>query len=130
MSTEPASEPRQLTKARAALAEQTRRDLRRWATLHARRDQLVREAADRGLGVNEITRLLAPAGIAKTTVIRILRQADATGQLADDGPMAIARAALGLDRKCPRCGAKVSEPCHTASGAHRGQAHTERGEGK
>jgi hypothetical protein len=50
-------------------ADTARRDLRRWATVYGQRDQLVRLAADAGLGVNEITRI---TGLAKTTVLRIL----------------------------------------------------------
>jgi hypothetical protein len=62
-------EMRQLTKARQALTDITRKDLQRWAKVYAQRDQLVRDAATRGVGVNEITRI---TGLAKTTVLRIL----------------------------------------------------------
>jgi len=58
-----------MDKLAAEIAETARRDLRRWARVYAQRDQLVREAADRGVGVNELARL---TGLAKTTVIRIL----------------------------------------------------------
>ena len=58
-----------MDKLAAEIAETARRDLRRWARVYAQRDQLVRESADRGIGVNELARL---TGLAKTTVIRIL----------------------------------------------------------
>jgi len=58
-----------LDKLRAEMTETARKDLRRWARVYAQRDQLVREAHDRGVGVNEIARL---TDLAKTTVIRIL----------------------------------------------------------
>jgi DNA invertase Pin-like site-specific DNA recombinase len=57
---------------RAALVGMARKSLTRWAANYAQRDELVRLAAASGLGVNEITRI---TGLAKTTVIRILRPA-------------------------------------------------------
>lgn len=52
-----------------ALTAMACRELDRWARVYAERDQLVRSAAQSGVGVNEIARRM---GIAKTTVIRIL----------------------------------------------------------
>lgn len=46
-----------------------RRDLQRWAKVYAQRDEMVRQSALSGIGVNEIARI---TGLAKTTVIRIL----------------------------------------------------------
>jgi hypothetical protein len=48
------------------------RALRRWAQVHQQRDSLIVAAAAAGVGVNEITRI---SGIAKTTVLRVLRSA-------------------------------------------------------
>jgi hypothetical protein len=45
--------------------------LQRWAQVYRQRDDLIRAAAAAGVGVNEITRI---TGIAKTTVIRVLRK--------------------------------------------------------
>jgi hypothetical protein len=45
--------------------------LERWAQAHRQRDDLIRAASAAGVGVNEITRI---TGIAKTTVIRVLRK--------------------------------------------------------
>jgi hypothetical protein len=45
--------------------------LENWARVHRQRDGLIRAAAAAGVGVNEITRI---TGIAKTTVIRVLRK--------------------------------------------------------
>ncbi len=63
------AEPRQLIKARQALADLARKDLRRWAKVYAERDQVIRQAARSGIGVNEIARI---TGLAKTTVLRVL----------------------------------------------------------
>lgn len=56
-------------KVNKALTEMARKDLARWAKVNAERDELVRQAALSGVGVNEIARI---TGLAKTTVIRIL----------------------------------------------------------
>lgn len=53
-----------------ALTDMARRDLRRWAKVYAERDEVIRTAHTSGVGVNEITRT---TGLAKTTVLRILR---------------------------------------------------------
>ena len=45
--------------------------LTRWARVYRQRDDLIRAASAAGVGVNEITRI---TGIAKTTVIRVLRK--------------------------------------------------------
>jgi hypothetical protein len=45
--------------------------LKRWAQIYRQRDDLIRAASAAGVGVNEITRI---TGIAKTTVIRVLRK--------------------------------------------------------
>ncbi len=45
--------------------------LERWAQVYRQRDDLIRAASAAGVGVNEITRI---TGIAKTTVIRVLRK--------------------------------------------------------
>jgi hypothetical protein len=45
--------------------------LQEWAAIHTTRDDRIRSAAKAGIGVNEITRI---TGLAKTTVIRILRR--------------------------------------------------------
>jgi len=45
--------------------------LRKWAQVYRQRDDLIQAAAAAGVGVNEITRI---TGIAKTTVIRVLRK--------------------------------------------------------
>jgi hypothetical protein len=45
--------------------------LKRWAQVYRKRDDLIRAASAAGVGVNEITRI---TGIAKTTVIRVLRR--------------------------------------------------------
>lgn len=50
-------------------------DLQRWARVNAERDQLVYQARVSGVGVNEIARI---TGLAKTTVIRILREVQAS----------------------------------------------------
>jgi len=52
-----------------ALTDSARKNLKRWATVNAQRDQLVQLAASAGVGVNEISRI---TGLAKTTVIRIV----------------------------------------------------------
>ena len=54
-----------------ALITYARRDLQRWANVYAQRDEMIRQSRKSGLGVNEITRI---SGLAKTTVIRILRE--------------------------------------------------------
>lgn len=54
----------------AALTAAARKNLKHWATVNGQRDQLVRLAARAGIGVNEIART---TGLAKTTVLRILR---------------------------------------------------------
>lgn len=54
-----------------ALAQMGVRDLQRWAKVYQQRDQLVYQAYVSGVGVNEIARI---TGLAKTTVIRILRE--------------------------------------------------------
>lgn len=58
-----------LAKLEQQRTDTARRDLRRWATVYAQRDGMIRDARAAGLGVNEITRL---TGLAKTTVIRVL----------------------------------------------------------
>jgi transcriptional regulator of acetoin/glycerol metabolism len=45
--------------------------LERWAQVYRQRDDLIRAASAAGVGVNEIARI---TGIAKTTVIRVLRR--------------------------------------------------------
>jgi hypothetical protein len=45
--------------------------LERWAQVYRQRDDLIRAASAAGVGVNEIARI---TGIAKTTVIRVLRK--------------------------------------------------------
>jgi DNA invertase Pin-like site-specific DNA recombinase len=45
--------------------------LRRWAQVYRQRNELIRAASAAGVGVNEIARI---TGIAKTTVIRVLRE--------------------------------------------------------
>jgi hypothetical protein len=45
--------------------------LKRWAQVYRQRDELIRAASAAGVGVNEIARI---TGIAKTTVIRVLRK--------------------------------------------------------
>jgi hypothetical protein len=45
--------------------------LKRWAQVYRQRDDLIRAASAAGVGVNEIARI---TGIAKTTVIRVLRK--------------------------------------------------------
>jgi hypothetical protein len=45
--------------------------LREWAAVYRQRDRVVRDAAAAGVGVNEIAR---ETGLAKTTVIRVLRR--------------------------------------------------------
>jgi hypothetical protein len=45
--------------------------LKRWAEVYRQRDDLIRAASAAGIGVNEISRI---TGIAKTTVIRVLRK--------------------------------------------------------
>lgn len=45
--------------------------LKKWAQVYRQRDDLIRAASAAGVGVNEIARI---TGIAKTTVIRVLRQ--------------------------------------------------------
>lgn len=45
--------------------------LKRWAQVYRQRDDLIRAASAAGVGVNEISRI---TGIAKTTVIRVLRK--------------------------------------------------------
>jgi len=50
-----------------------RRDLQRWARVYSERDAVIRRASASGVGVNEITRV---TGLAKTTVLRILRAED------------------------------------------------------
>jgi hypothetical protein len=52
------------------ITEMARKDLRRMAAVLATRDEVVRRAANSGVGINEIARL---SGLAKTTVLRILR---------------------------------------------------------
>lgn len=52
-----------------ALADYSRRELRQFAAMMARRDEMVRSAHRSGVGVNEIARL---SSLAKTTVLRIL----------------------------------------------------------
>lgn len=52
-----------------ALTRAAHRELKRWAAVYARRDEVVRAAAAAGIGVNEITRT---TGLAKTTILRIL----------------------------------------------------------
>ena len=54
-----------------ALTKLARLDLQRWARVYAQRDEMIRQSRKSGLGVNEITRI---SGLAKTTVIRILRE--------------------------------------------------------
>lgn len=49
-----------------------RQDLEAWAQVYGQRDARVVQASRAGLGVNEITRI---SGLAKTTVLRILRSA-------------------------------------------------------
>lgn len=49
-----------------------RDDLKRWARIHAERDARVISASRSGLSTNEIVRI---TGLAKTTVLRILREA-------------------------------------------------------
>jgi DNA invertase Pin-like site-specific DNA recombinase len=55
------------------LTRMARKELRRWATVNAQRDEIVRSAASCGVGVNEIARI---TGLAKTTVLRILHPVD------------------------------------------------------
>jgi hypothetical protein len=50
-----------------------RRNLKRWVTVNAQRDELVRSAAATGVGINEIARI---TGLAKTTVLRIVHPAE------------------------------------------------------
>jgi DNA invertase Pin-like site-specific DNA recombinase len=60
----------QRMKPRAGLLKLAREDLTAWARVYAERDERVKLAAQSGLGVNEIARI---TGLAKTTVLRILR---------------------------------------------------------
>lgn len=53
----------------AALTEMSRKELRRWATVYAQRDDMIDRANRNGVGVNEISRITT---LAKTTVLRIL----------------------------------------------------------
>ena len=54
-----------------ALAQMGLRDLQRWAKVYRQRDRLVYQAYVSGVGVNQIA---LASGLAKTTVIRILRE--------------------------------------------------------
>jgi hypothetical protein len=49
--------------------EAARKELRRWATVHARRDEVIREAAAAGIDYRSIQEI---TGVARTTIARIV----------------------------------------------------------